>query len=145
MSHEKILVSFVYEEGYNFVLVVPDIGNEFMVRAKTQAEVIRKAIRLLRDKYKEKIINLTPSPIDIFTENYKNKKGIPPPAILYPLPIKVGKRKKVFKRFSSSMDENILEQIENFTNNKKIKKSDFFTQASLEYIQKYDSQNLNNI
>jgi hypothetical protein len=142
MSHEKILVSFVYKEGYNYVLVVPDIGNELMVRAKTQAEVIRKAIRLLRDKYKEQIINLSPSPIDIFTENYKNEKGIPPPAVLYPLPIKVGKRKKVFKRFSSSMDEKVLEEIEQFTNNKKLKKSDFFTQASLEYIQKYDSQNL---
>ena len=142
MSSEKIVVSFVYEEGYNFVLVVPDMGNEIMIRAKTQSEVIRKAIRSLRERYKETIVNLEPSPIDIFTENYKEKKGIPKHSVLYPLPIKIGKRKKVFKRFSSSMDEKVLEEIENFTNNKKIKKSDFFTQASLEYIQKYDMQNL---
>ncbi|CAA6813873.1 MAG: Unknown protein [uncultured Sulfurovum sp.] len=142
MSSEKIVVSFVYEEGYNFVLVVPDMGNEMMVRAKTQSEVIRKAIRSLRERYKETIVNLKPSPIDIFTEDYKEKRGIPKHSILYPLPIKVGKRKKVFKRFTSSMDESILDEIENFTKNKKIKKSDFFTQASLEYIQKYDSQNL---
>ena len=142
MSSEKIVVSFVYEEGYNFVLVVPDMGNEMMVRAKTQSEVIRKAIRSLRDRHKETIVNLEPSPIDIFTEEYKEKRGIPKHSVLYPLPIKIGKRKKVFKRFTSSMDESILDEIEKFTKNKKIKKSDFFTQASLEYIQKYDKQNL---
>ncbi|CAA6798861.1 MAG: Unknown protein [uncultured Sulfurovum sp.] len=142
MLHEKILVSFVYEEGYNFVLIVPDVGNELMVRAKTQSEVIRKAIRALRENYTDNLMELSPSPIDIYTEEYKNSKGIPKHAILYPLPVKIGKRKKVFKRFTSSMDEKLLEEIEAFTKSKKIKKSDFFAKASREYIQGYDRQNI---
>ena len=142
MSSEKIVVSFVYEEGYNFVLVVPDIGIEMMVRAKTQSEVVRKAIRVIRQDFEDKISNLDVTPIERFTEEYKEKRGIPKHSLLFPLPIKIGKRKKVFKRFTSSMDEKLLEEIEKFTKNKKIKKSDFFTQASMEYIQRYDRQNL---
>jgi len=142
MSSEKIVVSFVYEEGYNFVLVVPDIGIEMMVRAKTQSEVVRKAIRIIRQDFQDKVSSLTTTPIERFTNEYKEKRGIPKDSLLFPLPIKIGKRKKVFKRFSSSMDEKVLEKIEQFTNNKKIKKSDFFTQASIAYMQEYDSKNL---
>ena len=142
MSSEKIVVSFVYEEGYNFVLVVPDIGIEMMVRAKTQSEVVRKAIRVIRQDFQDKVSSLKTTPIERFTNEYKEKRGIPKDSLLFPLPIKIGKRKKVFKRFSSSMDEKVLEKIEQFTNNKKIKKSDFFTQASIAYMQEYDSQNL---
>ena len=142
MSSEKIVVSFVYEEGYNFVLVVPDIGIEMMVRAKTQSEVVRKAIRIIRQDFQDKVSSLVTTPIERFTNEYKEKRGIPKDSLLFPLPIKIGKRKKVFKRFSSSMDEKVLEKIEQFTNNKKIKKSDFFTQASIAYMQEYDSKNL---
>jgi len=142
MSSEKIVVSFVYEEGYNFVLVVPDIGIEMMVRAKTQSEVVRKAIRIIRQDFQDKVSSLATTPIERFTNEYKEKRGIPKDSLLFPLPIKIGKRKKVFKRFSSSMDEKVLEKIEQFTNNKKIKKSDFFTQASIAYMQEYDSKNL---
>jgi len=140
MSGEKILVSFVYQEGSNFVLIVPDLGNEVMIRAKSQSEVIRKAIRILRSEYQKIISTLTPTTIEQITDKYKKQKAIPKSAILYPLPIKIGQRERKFKRFTSSMDESILDLIENFTKQRKIKKSDFFTQASMEYIQKYDRQ-----
>lgn len=142
MLNEKIIVSFVYKEDYNYVLVVPDIGTDLMIRAKTQSEVIRKAIRLLREKYKETINELSPRPIELFTDEYKDNIGIPNHATLYPLPIKIGKRKKVFKRFTSSMDEKILDEIEAFTKKRKIKKSDFFANASMAYIQEYDRHSI---
>ena len=133
MSSEKIFVSFVYKNNDKFVLVVPDIPNS-MVVAKTQSEVIRKAIRNLRQNFKEEIETIPPNSIEYFLNEYKNEY-IPNNAILYPLPIKIGKRIKKFKRFTSSMDENLLEQIEIFTKKHNIKKSEFFAQASMNFMQ----------
>ncbi len=133
VTNEKIFVSFVYRDNNRFVLVVPDIQGS-MVVAKTQSEVVRKAIRNLQKNFKEEIKSISPNSIEYFISSYKNNH-IPTDAILFPLPIKIGKRIKKFKRFTSSMDEDILEQIELFTKNKKMKKSDFFTQASINFMQ----------
>lgn len=143
MSNEKILISFVYQEGNRFVLVVPDLGSKLMVVAKSRSEVVRKAIRQIRDKFKNEIIDMTPSSAEIYTDEYKNKKGIPNDAMLFLLPIKVGKRIKKFKRFTSSMDETLFDEIEFFCKKRNIKKSDLFAQATREYMQKYDIHSLN--
>jgi len=134
VSNEKIFVSFVYRDNNRFILVVPDIQGS-MVIAKTQSEVVRKAIRNLQNNFKEEIRSTSPNPIEYFSSNYKNDY-IPKDSILFPLPIKMGKRVKKFKRFTSSMDEDLLKEIEIFTKNKKMKKSDFFAQASIEFMQK---------
>ena len=137
MPNEKIFVSFVYKNNNKFVLIVPDIQNSMIV-AKTQSEVINKAIRNLRQNFKEEIENISPNSIEYFMNEYNNEH-IPNDAILYPLPIKIGKRVKKFKRFTSSMDEELLEEIDIYSKKNNIKKSDFFAQASREYMQKYRS------
>jgi len=135
MPNEKIFVSFVYKNNNKFVLIVPDIQNSMIV-AKTQSEVINKAVRNLRQNFKDEIENISPNSIEYFINEYKNEY-IPNDAILYPLPIKIGKRVKKFKRFTSSMDEELLEEIDIYSKKNNIKKSDFFAQASREYMQKY--------
>lgn len=137
MPNEKIFVSFVYKNNNKFVLIVPDIQNSMIV-AKTQSEVINKAVRNLRQNFKDEIENISPNSIEYFINEYKNEY-IPNDAILYPLPIKIGKRVKKFKRFTSSMDEELLEEIDIYSKKNNIKKSDFFAQASREYMQKYKS------
>lgn len=132
MSNEKIFISFVYKENNKFVLVVPDIKYSMIV-AKTLSEVINKAIRNLRQNFKDEIEKISPNSIEYFTTEYK-KENIPDDAMLYPLPVKIGKRIKKFKRFTSSMDEELLAKIEDFTKRNRIKKSEFFAQASLEYL-----------
>jgi hypothetical protein len=133
MNSEKIVISFVYQENNHFILIVPDITNKPIAKAKSQIEVIRKSINILRKDYQEKIIELPSNDIDMLEKKY----DVPKSYILFPLPIKVGKRVKKFKRFSSSMNGEILEKIEKYTTNKKMKKSDFFTLASLEYIENH--------
>ena len=135
MPNEKIFVSFVYKNNNKFVLIVPDIQNSMIV-AKTQSEVINKAVRNLRQNFKDEIENISPNSIEYFINEYKNEY-IPNDAILYPLPVKIGKRVKKFKRFTSSMDEELLEEIDIYSKKNNIKKSDFFAQASREYMQKY--------
>lgn len=132
MLDEKIFVSFVYKDNNRFVLIVPDIPNSMIV-AKTQSEVINKAIRNLRQNFKEEIKDIPPNSVEYFRNEYKNEY-IPSDAILYPLPIKIGKRVKKFKRFTSSMDEELLEQIEIYTKKNNIKKSEFFAQASKAFM-----------
>jgi len=132
MPDEKIFVSFVYKDNNKFVLIVPDIPNSMIV-AKTQSEVINKAIRNLRQNFKEEIKDISPKSIEYFINEYKNEY-IPNDAILYPLPIKIGKRVKKFKRFTSSMDEELLEEIEIYTKKNNIKKSEFFAQASKAFM-----------
>jgi len=135
MPNEKIFVSFVYKNNNKFVLIVPDIPNSMIV-AKTQSEVINKAIRNLRQNFKDEIENISPNSIEYFMNKYKNKY-IPNDAILYPLPIKIGKRVKKFKRITTSMDEELVEQIDAFSKKNNMKKSEFFAQASREFMQKF--------
>jgi len=135
MPNEKIFVSFVYKNNNKFVLIVPDIPNSMIV-AKTQSEVINKAIRNLRQNFKDEIENISPNSIEYFMNKYKNKY-IPNDAILYPLPIKIGKRVKKFKRITTSMDEELVEQIDTFSKKNNMKKSEFFAQASREFMQKF--------
>jgi hypothetical protein len=132
MQNEIVVESFIYQEGAFYILIVPSIQKEPITKAKTQLEVRRKAINILRKDYKEKIIEL-PCTINNVVEKY----DIPKNSILFPLPIKVGKRVKKFKRFSSSMNGEILEKIEKYSKNKKMKKSDFFTLACLEYMKNH--------
>ena len=134
MSSEKIFVSFVYKNNNKFVLVVPDIPHSMIV-AKTQSEVIQKAIRNLRQNFKDELENTIPKSIKYFQDKYHDD-FIPSDAILYPLPIKIGKRVRKFKRFTSSMDADLLEEIEIICKKNNIKKSEFFAQASREYMKK---------
>jgi len=132
MESEILVESFVYQEGTFYILLVPSIQKEPIAKAKTQLEVMRKAINLLRKNHKDKIIELSNMKINTIV-----KYEIPKNSTLFPLPIKVGQRVKNFKRFTSSMKEELLEKIEEYTKNKKIKKSDFFSQASLEYMENH--------
>ena len=132
MQSEIVVESFVHQEGTFYILIVPSIQKEPIAKAKSQLEVRKKAINILRKNYKEKIIQLH---CTIYNE--VEKYDIPKYSILFPLPIKVGQRVKSFKRFSSSMNENNLEKIESYTKSKNIKKSDFFTLACLEYMKNY--------
>ena len=134
MLGEKVFVSFVYRNNDKFVLIVPDIPHSMIV-AKSQSEVVQKAIRNLRQNFKVELESNTPNSIEYFQNEYHNE-SIPNSAILYPLPIKIGKRIKKFKRFTSSMDSNLLEEIEKVCKDNNIKKSEFFAQASREYIEK---------
>ena len=88
--NEKIFISFVYEEDNEFVLVVPDI-KDFKVRAKRQSELITKAIIFLEENFSDKLKDISPNSIKYFIDEYK-KENIPKNAILYPLPIKIGKK-----------------------------------------------------
>ena len=132
MQSEIVVESFVYQEGTFYILIVPSIQKEPIAKAKTQLEVRKKAINILRKNYKEEITKL-PCTINNEVEKYDMLKN----SILFPLPIKIGQRVKSFKRFSSSMNENTLEEIENYTKGKNMKKSDFFTLACLEYMENH--------
>jgi len=134
MSSEKVFVSFVYKNNDKFVLVVPDIPHSMIV-AKTQSEVVQKAVRNLRQNFKEELENIEPKSMEYFQNEYNNE-FIPKDATLYNLPIKIGKRVKKFKRFTSSMDADLLDEIEIICKKNNIKKSEFFAQASREYMQK---------
>jgi Arc/MetJ-type ribon-helix-helix transcriptional regulator len=144
VSNEKILVSFVYEDGNRFVLVVPDLAA-FMMTAKSRSEVVRKAIRYIRDTYKSDLLKIPTTTADVYTDEYKKKRGIPNDAMLFPLPIKVGRRIKKFKRFTSSMDEALFNEIELFCKRRNIKKSDLFTQATREYMERYNRRKRTNL
>ena len=98
MESEILVESFVYQEGTFYILLVPSIQKEPIAKAKTQLEVMRKAINLLRKNHKDKIIELSNMKINTIV-----KYEIPKNSTLFPLPIKVGQRVKNFKRFTSSM------------------------------------------
>jgi len=85
MINEKIFIAFVYKKSDTYVLVVPDIPNLVIV-AKTQYEVINKAINDLEKNFKEEIKNISPNSIKYFMNEYKNDY-IPKNANLYPLTV----------------------------------------------------------
>jgi len=92
MQSEIVVESFVHQEGTFYILIVPSIQKEPIAKAKSQLEVRKKAINILRKNYKEKIIQLH---CTIYNE--VEKYDIPKYSILFPLPIKVGQRVKSFK------------------------------------------------
>ncbi|CAA6813867.1 MAG: Unknown protein, partial [uncultured Sulfurovum sp.] len=52
MQNEIVVKSFIYQEGTFYILIVPSIQKEPIAKAKSQLEVRRKAINILRNNYK---------------------------------------------------------------------------------------------
>jgi predicted RNase H-like HicB family nuclease len=135
---ELLITAFAHKDSQKndqYVLHVPDLDGRSFTHAKSIRELLRKGGKNIKEQYSEKeLLDTNFHPLEYFSSKQRRQK-IPKNAIPLTLSINIGGRIKKHKRFTSSMDIELLNEIEKYSKKHGLKKSDFFAMASRKLLE----------